>query len=949
MSVTCSGGLRNGAIRHLVLWAVVIALIGGLAALGLPSSGLRAATDVGYVDGSYAGASAPTGREPQSKLWFNDGTWWGSQFNGTKFDIYRLDWSTQVWSDTGVVVDERNKASADLLWDGSKLYAVSAISDQSGSSTPPTGTDDSIRVLRYSYDPGTQAYLLDPGFPVTVATAEVESVSLDKDSTGTVWVTWTYANGTGHRSVFVTHSTTDTATYVTPYVLPFTGATTLDNSDISAIVAYNNKIGVMWSNVPDGTIYFAYHVDGAGDATWTLDNALSGPGYADNHIAIKSLQADSAGQVFAATKTSLNNDQCPPSAGNAGKPLILLLVMDGSGGWQRRTVATAADCWTRPIVVLDQVSRQVYVFGTLPAAGTSYGSGGSIVYKVADLDNPNFTTGAGTPFIQIAADDRINNATSTKQTVSPSSGIVVLAGDDHTHTYVHGALAIAGDTTSPTVVSTTPADGASNVSTTAPLSATFSEPIDATTLDSTSFAVTDTTTATSVPGTVNYDAPTNTATFTPTADLAAGDDYSATLSTAVTDLAGNPLAAPVTWAFSTAPEPNTTITSGPSGLTNSNSATFEFTSSVVGSTFACSLDGGTSTPCTSPMTYSSLADGFHTFSVAASAYGLTDPSPATAQWAIDTTPPSVTGTSPVNAATDVHVAASVSATFSEPVDAATVTPTTFTVTDETLSLPVAGTVSYDGPSVTGTFTPSAALPAGHTFSATVSTGVTDLAGNALTAPVTWTFSTTSITPTPIAVFRPSDGVWYVNGGTSTQWGTGGDIPVPGDYNGDGTTDIAVFRPSDGVWYIKGVGSFQWGTAGDIPVPGDYNGDGITDIAVFRPSDGVWYIKGVGSFQWGTAGDIPVPGDYNGDGTTDIAVFRPSDGVWYVNGGTSTQWGTSGDIPVPGDYNGDGITDIAVFRPSDGVWYVDGGASTQWGTSGDIPTAVPPAIWLNFFP
>jgi hypothetical protein len=207
----------------------------------------------------------------------------------------------------------------------------------------------------------------------------------------------------------------------------------------------------------------------------------------------------------------------------------------------------------------------------------------------------------------------------------------------------------------------------------------------------------------------------------------------------------------------------------------------------------------------------------------------------------------------------------------------------------------------------------------------------------------------TITPTPIAVFRPSDGVWYVNGGTSTQWGTSGDIPVPGDYNGDGTTDIAVFRPSDGVWYIKGVGSFQWGTAGDIPVPGDYNGDGITDIAVFRPSDGVWYIKGVGSFQWGTAGDIPVPGDYNGDGTTDIAVFRPSDGVWYVNGGTSTQWGTSGDIPVPGDYNGDGITDIAVFRPSDGVWYVDGGASTQWGTSGDIPTAVPPAIWLNFFP
>ena len=203
--------------------------------------------------------------------------------------------------------------------------------------------------------------------------------------------------------------------------------------------------------------------------------------------------------------------------------------------------------------------------------------------------------------------------------------------------------------------------------------------------------------------------------------------------------------------------------------------------------------------------------------------------------------------------------------------------------------------------------------------------------------------------TDIAVFRPADGVWYINGVGSTQWGTSGDIPVPGDYNGDGITDIAVFRPADGVWYINGVGSTQWGTSGDIPVPGDYNGDGITDIAVFRPADGVWYINGVGSTQWGTSGDIPVPGDYNGDGITDIAVFRPADGVWYINGVGSTQWGTSGDIPVPGDYNGDGITDIAVFRPADGVWYINGVGSTQWGTSGDIPTGVPPAIWLSFFP
>ena len=81
------------------------------------------------------------------------------------------------------------------------------------------------------------------------------------------------------------------------------------------------------------------------------------------------------------------------------------------------------------------------------------------------------------------------------------------------------------------------------------------------------------------------------------------------------------------------------------------------------------------------------------------------------------------------------------------------------------------------------------------------------------------------------------------------------------------------------------------------MPGDYDGNGTTDIAVFRPSNGVWYVLNGTSAQWGTSGDIPVPGDYNGDGTTDFAVFRPSEGVWYVSGGSTVQWGASTDIPL----------------------------------------------------
>ena len=94
---------------------------------------------------------------------------------------------------------------------------------------------------------------------------------------------------------------------------PPTGANTLNSDDISTLVSYNGKLGVMWSNQNDDAVYFAYHVDGAPDNQWTLKTALSGPRYADDHLNIKALQEDASGQVFAIVKNSLNDVSGDPN------------------------------------------------------------------------------------------------------------------------------------------------------------------------------------------------------------------------------------------------------------------------------------------------------------------------------------------------------------------------------------------------------------------------------------------------------------------------------------------------------------------------------------------------------------------------------------------------------------------------------------------------------------
>jgi hypothetical protein len=123
----------------------------------------------------------------------------------------------------------------------------------------------------------------------------------------------------------------------------------------------------------------------------------------------------------------------------------------------------------------------------------------------------------------------------------------------------------------------------------------------------------------------------------------------------------------------------------------------------------------------------------------------------------DTTPPTVTSTTPASGATGVSPGTTVTATFSEPLDPATVNTSTFELRDSVNAL-VAATVSYNAN--TATLTPTSPLPGSATYTATVKGGaadprVKDVAGNPLAANVTWSFTTAVSVTCPCSAWNSS--------------------------------------------------------------------------------------------------------------------------------------------------------------------------------------------------
>ncbi len=217
------------------------------------------------------------------------------------------------------------------------------------------------------------------------------------------------------------------------------------------------------------------------------------------------------------------------------------------------------------------------------------------------------------------------------------------------------------------------------------------------------------------------------------------------------------------------------------------------------------------------------------------------------------------------------------------------------------------------------------------------------------------------------VFRPGNGLLYLKNMNTTgfadvaiNYGTGGDYPIAGDWNGDGTATIGIYR--NGSFYLRNSNTlgfadlvFAFGMPGDQPVAGDWDGDGTDTIGVYR--NGLFLLRNSNSagaedtsFLLGNPGDVGIAGDWNGDGMDTTGVFRPSNGVIFLkNLNTSgfadiaLNYGLAGDQPVIGDWNGDGTDTIGVYRNaqfllrnSNTIGFAD--LVFDLGNPGDMPIA-----------
>lgn len=507
------------------------------------------------------------------------------------------------------------------------------------------------------------------------------------------------------------------------------------------------------------------------------------------------------------------------------------------------------------------------------------------------------------------------------------------------------------DVTPPGVPVVQPPAGFVGVSPAATVTATFNEAIDPATLTPATFNLRITSSGVLIPGTITYNPATRVATFTPAASLPNPVQFTATLTTGVKDISGNGLANNVTWVFTTRDD------TGPSVILISpaNGAVGVSTSATVSVTFSEALDASTinATSFTLRATASgTVIPGTVVYNAATRVATFTPTSPLATNTAFtvtiagtvrdvagnqlgttfqsmfttgDNVPPTVVSTTPLDLATNVSPAVVLSATFSEAMDPASINAMTFTLRVTATGAPVAGTVAYNAPTTTATFTPSSPLAGGTTYTATITTGAKDAAGNGLASARTWTFITADNVPPTVRTVSPADSAINVatntavtvtfskqiNASTVNQMtfnvrNTGTGAPVAGVVTYSASNNTATFTPSgplaNSTNYTVTVTRGVTDTSGN-PLASQFMSS-FTTIPVpdtTRPT---------------VVGTTPPRGEANVAVNTAVTVsFSEPMDASFITTSTVLLATTVGGTPVPGSVTYNATTNTATFTPS----------------------------------
>ena len=346
---------------------------------------------------------------------------------------------------------------------------------------------------------------------------------------------------------------------------------------------------------------------------------------------------------------------------------------------------------------------------------------------------------------------------------------------DYVWTFTSGATP---DVTAPTIMLTSPSNNATSVALNTSLVITFSEPLDATTVSGNTVTLKQGSTL--IAGSIAY--LDSKITFMPASSLAANTLYNLTVTTGVKDRSGNALASNSTINFTTDVAPTVALTvpaNAATGVALNQLVVITFSKAMNAATISTStitvkqglntVAGAivyTGTAATFTPTSALLASTVYTVTVTTGAKDvLGTPLAANSSISFTTasgpgpglTLPMVNATDPLNNATGVSTNKVLAITFSKPMDPLTITSSTFTLAQGLT--PVAGAAVGSGSNAT--FTPTNILAGNTVYTATITTGAKDLAGNALASSTVWSFTTAAGAPTLAVVNLRTSGNYVI--------------------------------------------------------------------------------------------------------------------------------------------------------------------------------------------